>query len=110
MNSILVIAAEGLGPFVQMLAALTALRNHHSGDRIVLLTAPESMSFAAEARVADDIWCDPRIAPWDISGLIRFRRQLRAQSFAKVYDLDGGRNGKFLFHLLYGWPVGRAVR
>jgi ADP-heptose:LPS heptosyltransferase len=110
MNSILVIAAAGLGPFVQMLGALTALRNHHRGDHIVLLTAPETMSFAAEAHVADDIWCDPRIAPWDIPGLLRFRRQLRARTFAKVYDLDGGATGKFLFHLLYGWPVNRAMR
>jgi ADP-heptose:LPS heptosyltransferase len=110
MNSILVIAAAGLGPFVQMLSALTALRNHHSGDHIVLLTAPEAMSFAAEARVADDIWCDPRIARWDFRGLLTFRRKLRAQSFAKVYDLDGGANGKFLFHLLHGWPVSGAVR
>jgi ADP-heptose:LPS heptosyltransferase len=110
MVSILVIAAAGLGPFVHMLGALTALRNHHRSDQIVLLTAPETMAFAAEARVADDIWCDPRLGLWDFRGLRKFRDKLRAQSFAKVYDLDGGTYGALIFRLLYGWFVGGKAR
>jgi ADP-heptose:LPS heptosyltransferase len=93
-----------------MLGALTALRNHHCSDRIVLLTAPETMAFAAEARVADDIWCDPRLGLWDFRGLRKFRDKLRAQSFAKVYDLDGGTYGTLIFRLLHGWFVGETAR
>lgn len=68
------------------------------------------MAFAAEAQIADDIWHDPRIARWDFRGLRAFRRKLRSTSFTKIYDLDGGENGKFLFRLLYGWFVGSKVR
>ncbi|TAK98023.1 MAG: hypothetical protein EPO08_20325 [Rhodospirillaceae bacterium] len=114
MTSVLVVAAGGVGPFVQMLGALAALRIHHRNDHITLLTAAETVEFAVASRLADDVWCDTTQGawdfPWDFTALLNMRRRLREKNFAQVYDLDGGRAGKRLFRLMRDWGWSGARR
>ena len=52
-------------------ARLAALRIHHRGDHITLLTAAETVDFAVASRLADVVWCDTNAGgawnfPWDV--------------------------------------------
>jgi len=103
MTAILVLATGGLGSFVQMMGALNAIRIQHRGDRITLLTAPETADFAVASRLVDDVWQDAVPSIWDFTSLKQLRQRLRTANFVRVYDLDGGPRGRFFFRLMYGW-------
>ena len=109
-DSILVIVAGGLGRFVLLMGALTALRSHHPNDRIILLTGPDTVDFATSFSIADDVWSDTEIQPWQFKTCRATRQRSRDAHFGRVYDLDGGVRGRRLFRPIHGWPVRRAKR
>jgi len=57
---ILVIKLGALGDFVQALAPMAAIRRHHPGAHITLLTTDPFVELAAASRWFDDIWVDSR--------------------------------------------------
>lgn len=81
-----------LGDFVMSFSPFAAIRAHHPGAEITLLT---TAPFAALGRAApwfDRVEVDERPAWWDVAGLLRLRRQLGG--FDRVYDLQtSGRSG-----------------
>lgn len=97
MSRILVIRLGALGDFVLSFAPFAAIRAHHPGAEITLLT---TAPFAALGRAApwfDRVEVDARPAWWDVPGLLRLRRQMAG--FDIVYDLQtSGRTGWY-FHL-----------
>ena len=85
---ILVIRLSALGDFVQALGPAAAIRRHHAGDHLSLLTTAALAPFAARLGLFDQILVDQRPAPLDFAGWLALRRQLRRGSFDRVYDLQ----------------------
>ena len=95
---ILVIRLSAFGDFVQALGPFTAIRRHHAGDHITLLTTAPFTSFAAELGYFDDILVDQRPGLFDLGGWLRLRRLLRTGPYDRVYDLQTSQRTS-----LYAW-------
>ena len=85
---ILVIKLSALGDFIQALGPAAALRRHHAGDRITLLTTAPYADFARQTGLFDEIMIDRRPRMFDLSGWFRLRHMLRGGRFDRVYDLQ----------------------
>lgn len=85
---ILVIRLSAFGDFVQSLGPMAAIRGHHQGDRITLLTARPLAGFAQELGLFDEVMVDDRPAPLALRGWLALRRRLRHGRFDRVYDLQ----------------------
>ncbi len=91
---ILVIRLGALGDFVLSFPAFAALRAHHAGDHITLLTTAPFAALAREAPWFDDVRVDARPRWTDIGGVLRLRRQLTGFDF--TYDLQtSGRSSRY---------------
>ena len=96
-SPILVIKLGALGDFVQALGPFAAIRHHHQGQKLVLLTTAPFADLADASGCFDEIFKDGRPAWWQVGGLIRLRRWLRDLSPARVYDLQtSGRSSAYL--------------
>ena len=86
MRQILVIRLGALGDFVLSFGPFAAIRAHHPGAHISLLTTAPYAELAERAPWFDAVLIDRRPAAWEVLGLLRLRRQLRG--FDLVYDLQ----------------------
>jgi ADP-heptose:LPS heptosyltransferase len=94
---VLVIRLGALGDVVMSFGPFAAIRAHHPGAEITLLTTKPFAALAEAAPWFDRVEVDARPAFWNIAGLLRLRRQLAG--FDMVYDLQtSGRSGWY-FHL-----------
>jgi len=100
MAEILVIKLSALGDLLFALPALQAIRRHHAGDRITLLTAARFRPLLEQSGVADAVWADPRPRWWQPLALARFARRLRRAGFARVYDLQWSDRSELYLRLL----------
>ena len=99
---ILVIKLGALGDFAQAFGPFAAIRAHHPGAEITLLTTPPFTPLARQAPWFDRVWENGR--PRGLAALWALARQLRAARFDRVYDLQtSGRSSR------YRWLVGRSV-
>ncbi len=99
---ILVIKLGALGDFAQAFGPFAAIRAHHPGAEITLLTTPPFAPLARQAPWFDQVWDNGR--PRGLAALWALGRQLRAARFDRVYDLQtSGRSSR------YRWLVGRSV-
>jgi len=103
---ILVIKLGALGDIVQAMGSAAAIRAHHSGARIVLLTTRPYAGLMQQAPYFDEVWIDER--PRDLIGLWRLARRLRAGRFDRVYDLSTRQRSALYFRLTRGpiWGYG----
>ena len=85
---ILVIRLSAFGDFIQSLGPLEAIRRHHAGDRLTLLTTPALAEFAGRLGWFDALMTDRRPGGFDPRGWLELRRGLRAGRFDRVYDLQ----------------------
>ena len=99
---ILVIKLGALGDFIQALAPVPAIRRHHAGARLTLLTTGRYAEFAAQSGLFDDILVDPRPRPLEIRGWLALRQMLRRQHFDRVYDFQTSDRSNFYSWLLRG--------
>lgn len=102
-DRILVIKLGALGDFVQAMGPCAAIRAHHPGAEITLLTSPAFADLAKQAPYFDRVWLDDRpgwARPW---ALWRLRRKILRAGFARVYDLQTSQRSSLYFHLL--WPA-----
>ena len=91
---ILVIKLGALGDFVMAFGPFAAIRAHHPGAEITLLTTAPFAGLARQAPWFDRVAVDRRPAWWDLRGLIRLRRDLAGFDF--VYDLQtSGRSSHY---------------
>ncbi len=94
---VLVIRHGALGDFVQSFAPFAAIRAHHPGAAIVLLTTAPFATLAARAPWFDAVRIDARPGWWNLSGLLALRRQITG--FDLVYDLQTSRRSSLYFRL-----------
>ncbi|WP_137125121.1 glycosyltransferase family 9 protein [Roseomonas sp. HF4] len=101
---ILVIRLGAFGDFAQSFPAFAAIRAHHRGARITLLTTRPFVDLARASPWFDEVWSDGR-PPWRRVGeVLRLARRLRGGRFDRVYDLQTSRRSS-----LYRLAVGRAA-
>ena len=99
---ILVMKLGALGDFAQAFGPFAAIRAHHPGAEITLLTTPPFAPLARQAPWFDLVWEDGR--PKGLAALWALGRRLRAARFGRVYDLQtSDRSSR------YRWLVGRGV-
>ncbi len=101
---ILVIKLGALGDVVQALGPAAAIRRHHAGAEIVLLTTAPFADFLRGAPFFDAVWVDERPGPLDVAGLLRLRRRLRGAAFTRIYDLQTSARSNWYFFLLGPGP------
>ncbi len=87
-RDILVIKLASLGDFVQAFGPFAAIRAHHPGARITLLTTPPYRELGERSPWFDAVWTGGRPGWGDLGGLWRLARFLRGGGFGRVYDLQ----------------------
>ncbi|SHK22720.1 ADP-heptose:LPS heptosyltransferase [Roseomonas rosea] len=85
---ILVIKLAALGDFVQAFGPFAAIRAHHPGAEITLLTTPPFAELGRRSPWFDRVWENGRPPSTDVAGLFVLARRLRAGRFDRVYDLQ----------------------
>jgi ADP-heptose:LPS heptosyltransferase len=100
LKRILVIRLGALGDMALSFTAFAALRAHHAGDRLTLMTTPPYAALMAESPWFDQVIIDTRPSWLDLPGLLRLRSQLRRFDF--TYDLQTSRRSAKYF-----WLAGR---
>lgn len=88
MSRILVIKLAALGDFVQAFGPFAAIRAHHPGARITLLTTPPFRALAEASPWFDEVWSDGRPDWTDLPAVARLALRLRRAGFDRVYDLQ----------------------
>lgn len=86
MRRVLVIRLGALGDFVLSFGPFAAIRAHHAGDHVSLLTTPPFAELAARAPWFDAVLVDRRPSWWNAPALWNLRGYLRG--FDLVYDLQ----------------------
>ncbi len=99
-KTILVIKLGALGDMFLAMDAFHALRRHHAGDRIVLLTRAPFAKLAARMPWFDEVWTDPAPKLWQVGKWLALRSRLRAAGFERVYDMQCNDRTAFYFRLL----------
>jgi ADP-heptose:LPS heptosyltransferase len=100
-TAILVIRLGALGDFVQSFGPFAAIRAHHPGARITLLTTKPYAELARRSPWFDAVWADGRPSWRDPGAVLSLARRLRGARFERVYDLQtSGRSSR------YRWLVG----
>jgi ADP-heptose:LPS heptosyltransferase len=99
-REILVIKLGALGDLFHSMDAFQAIRAHHRGERVTLLTRASYTKFARQMPWFDAVIEDVgarglRVAKWWAT-----RRQLRSGGFARVYDLQCNDRTAMYFRLL----------
>jgi ADP-heptose:LPS heptosyltransferase/O-antigen ligase len=102
---VLVIKLGAFGDFFLAQTALEAIRRHHAGDGLVLLTIPALAPLARMSGLFDEVWEDPRRR--SPAAYLAMGRRLRAGRFDRVYDLQCQRRTDIYFWMLAPgpWPA-----
>jgi ADP-heptose:LPS heptosyltransferase len=96
---ILVLKLGALGNIILSLGPFAAIRRHHPGAHITLLTLKPYAEWLAGSPWFDDVWVDARPEWWDLPGVLALRRRLAGGRFDRVYDLQTSTRSSRYFHL-----------
>lgn len=96
---ILVIKHGALGDFIQAFGPFQAIRRHHLGDHITLLTTKPFAAFAAASQLFDTVWVDDRPGLMQPVKLWTLARRLGGGDFDRVYDLQTSSRSSWYFRL-----------
>jgi ADP-heptose:LPS heptosyltransferase len=88
MTAILVIKHGALGDLVQAFGPFAAIRAHHRGARIDLLTTPPFAALMAGAPWFDRVLTDARAPGWNLPAQALLARRLARAGYARIYDLQ----------------------
>ncbi|CBS90550.1 glycosyltransferase family 9 protein [Azospirillum lipoferum] len=99
---ILVIKLGAFGDFFLAQTAFAAIRRHHAGDRVTLLTLPSLAPLARMSGLFDEVLEDPRDR--SLSAYLAIRKTLRAHRFDRVYDLQAQTRTDLYHRLLFPGP------
>lgn len=100
MTSILVIKHSALGDIILSLPQLRAIRRHHTGQHLVLLTTAPFADLLQKTGFFDEIWCDDRPKLWHVRRTLALTRRISNGRFSRVYDLQGSQRTRWYFRLL----------
>ncbi len=108
MKRYLVIKHGALGDMVLASGAFQAIRDHHAGDHVVLLTTRAYDEFARASGYFDEVWIDRRPPPWRAWQWLALGRRLARGGFERVYDLQHTTRTHMYYRLfgLFG-PTGK---
>jgi ADP-heptose:LPS heptosyltransferase len=98
-QNILVVKLGAFGNIILSLAAFAAIRQHHAGARISVLTSEAYAGWLRSFPYFDDVLVDSRPRWWDLQGLHRLGRTLADGHFARVYDLQTSARSSRYFRL-----------
>jgi ADP-heptose:LPS heptosyltransferase len=98
-QNILVIKLGAFGNIILSLAAFAAIRQHHPGARISVLTSEAYADWLRSFPYFDNVIVDPRPRWWDLPGLHRLGRMLAERHLSRVYDLQTSARSSRYFHL-----------
>lgn len=97
---ILVIKHGALGDWVLATGPFAAVRRHHAGAHITLLTAPTFADWGVRCGWFNEVWTDDRPGWIRPLAWMRLRRRLVAGRFTRVYDLQTSQRTGLYFRLL----------
>ncbi len=100
---ILVIKLGALGDFMYALGPMRAIREHHKGDRITLLTQKPYMDLARQTGFFDDIILDTK-PKYNPARWLSLRKRLNDGNFSRVYDLQNNDRTELYFKLFSPTP------
>jgi len=98
-QNILVVKLGAFGNIILSLAAFRAIRQHHAGARISVLTSATYAGWLQTFPYFDAVLVDPRPRWWDLTGLRRLGRILADGDFSRVYDLQTSARSSRYFRL-----------
>ena len=98
-QNILVVKLGAFGNIILSLAAFAAIRQHHAGARISVLTSDAYADWLREFPYFDAVLVDPRPRWWDLQSLHRLGQTLADGQFARVYDLQTSARSSRYFRL-----------
>ncbi len=87
-QNVLIVKLGAFGNIILSLAAFAAIRRHHAGARISVLTSRAYAEWLRTFPYFDDVLIDPRPAWWDLRNTRRLGRMLADGHFSRVYDLQ----------------------
>jgi len=99
-GGVLVIKLGALGDVIQALGPLAAIRRHHEGAAITLLTTAPFAGLLGRSPYVDHVWVDRRAPWWRLDAWLALRRKLNAGGFARIYDLQTSARSTRYFGLL----------
>lgn len=100
MSNILVIKHGALGDVVLSTGPFAAIRKHHHGDRITLLTTKPFAPLLQQSSYFDDIWIDPRPKLYSVFSFMKLMTRIRREHFTRIYDLQTSERTSWYFKLL----------
>jgi ADP-heptose:LPS heptosyltransferase len=98
-QNILIVKLGAFGNIILSLAAFAAIRQHHGGARISVLTSAAYAGWLRTFPYFDDVLVDPRPAWWDLPTARRLGRMLTNGNFSRVYDLQTSTRSSRYFRL-----------
>lgn len=107
LDRILVIKLGALGDFIQAIAPMQAIKKHHPGAFMVLLTTAPFADLAQASRLFDEVWIDERAPIWDLAAWVHLIERLRHGQFNRVYDLQTSERTGW-YYLLMGGAIKRV--
>jgi ADP-heptose:LPS heptosyltransferase len=98
-QNILIVKLGAFGNIILSMAAFGAIRQHHAGARISVLTSTTYAPWLRTFPYFDEVLVDPRPAWWDFRAMGRLSRMLAEGRFSRVYDLQTSTRSSRYFHL-----------
>lgn len=105
---ILVVKLGALGDFVQAMGPMAAIRAHHPGDRVTLLTTRPFAALARSSPWFDDVWVDDKPKLWQPLRWLALAKRLRGGQFDFVWDLQTSDRSSWYFRLM-GRPAWSGI-
>ena len=99
-QKILVIKLGALGDFIQALGPMAAIRRHHPGVNITLLTTKPFLNFAQDCGYFDEIILDEKPRLLNPSGWLKLKSFFSKRKFTRVYDLQNNDRTGIYFKLI----------
>lgn len=103
-KNILVIKLSALGDFILALGPMHAIREHHKGDKITLLTTKTFKDIAEKSGYFDEIVITKRSGITDIGEWFRMFKFLNSGKFSRVYDLQMQDRTKIYYYMFLKTP------
>lgn len=100
MNKILVIKHGALGDVVLATGPFAAIRNHHHGDHITLLTTSPFAGLLKQSHYFDEVWIDTRPKLYSVFSFLKLMTSIRRAGFTRVYDLQTSERTSWYYKLL----------
>lgn len=100
MNKILVIKHGALGDVVLATGPFAAIRKHHHGAHITLLTTQPYAGLLGKSDFFDEVWIDTRPKLYSLFSFLGLITRIRRGQFSRVYDLQTSERTSWYFKLL----------